>query len=192
MSAVAIVSVGVSGAVAIAAILVGVWQQRRLFEHERHLADRAAVQEVLSDAASSLHRAEYAIDDAGLKLIEWGAAMFENEERAAPFGRLRDQGRELDAVVGQLRIKLGPEHPATLRFDHADAAYLDAYRALDMIRMEDPAITGTYAEQEVAEFVAEQRRRFQQSRGNFKIAQEQFVALAHSAAGAQLPPTEAD
>lgn len=85
-------------------------------------------------------------------------------------------------MVGQVRIKLGPEHPATLRLDHADAAY----RALDMIRMEAPAITGTYAERQVAEFIREQRRRFQQNRGNFKIAQEQFVALAHSAAGAQL------
>jgi hypothetical protein len=187
VTAVSIVSVAVSGLVAVAAILVGVWQQRRLFEHERGIADRGAVRGILADAAAILHRAEYAIDGASLRFTEWGAAMFENDERAKPFATLRDTGTEFDAALAQVKIALGPEHEATLALQDADAAYLDAYRALDMIRMEDPAITGTYAEQEVTEFIGRERDRFSTGRDNFKVAQEQFFERAHSAAGARLP-----
>jgi hypothetical protein len=46
----------------------------------------------------------------------------------------------MDRVLGQLRIRLGPEHPATVAFGEADAAMLDVFRALGLIKVEDPAI----------------------------------------------------
>lgn len=188
MLAVAIVSVAVSGTVALAAILAQLWQQRKGFEHDRKLSDLDSVRGVMAEAAAVLHRMEYALDDANAALRGWGAEFFENEEREAPYRALASVGREADMHKGTLRILFGPEHPVALAFDASTAATLDGYRALWMIKMEPPAEQGTPERREVRQFVEEQRERLETARENFRIAQDEFVAVAHAAGGARLPP----
>lgn len=182
-SAIAVVA---SSFVAIAAIGTAFWQQERGFGHERKLADLESVRGVMSGAAAILHRIEYALDDANSTLMEWGAAMFDNEARAKPYYQLKEVGREADGVLGQLRIRFGPDHPATLAFGDADAAMLDVFRALGLIKMEDPDVKGSYDEGQVDQMLKEQRKRVTTGRENFGIAQEKFVQAAHAAAGAKL------
>lgn len=186
MDAGSVIAVAGAQIVALAAIGAGFWQQRKGFANERELADLESVRELMSEAAAVLHRVEYALDQAHSTLVEWGARFFEDEERAKPYRELEAVGREADGVLGQLRIRFGPEHPATLAFGDADAAMLDVFRALGLIKMEDPAISGTYAERQVAEMLEAQRERVARGRENFGIAQEQFVAAAHASAGAKL------
>lgn len=149
MLAVAIVSVAVSGTVAVAAIVAQLRQQRKSLEHDRKLSDLDSVRGVMAEAAAVLHQMEYALDDATATLRGWGAEFFENEEREAPYRALATVGREADLHKGTLRILFGPEHPVALAFDHATAATLDAYRALGMIKMEPPAEKGTPEQREV-------------------------------------------
>jgi hypothetical protein len=182
-----VIAVVASSVVALAAIGAAFWQQKRGFVYERKLSDLESVRGVMSEAAAVLHRVEYALDEANSTLIQWGARFFEDEERARPYDLLEEVGREVDGVLGQLRIRFGPEHPAAVAFGDAGAAMLDVFRALGLIKLEDPAIKGTYDEREVVGMVAQQRDRISTGRENFGIAQEQFVSAAHSAAGAKLP-----
>ncbi|HEU4737589.1 MAG TPA: hypothetical protein VFS54_00765 [Solirubrobacterales bacterium] len=188
MLAVAIVSVAVSGAVAVAAIVAQLWQQRKSLEHDRKLSDLDSVRGIMAEAAAVLHRMEYALDNATATLMGWGAGFFDNEEREAPYRALATVGREADMHKGTLRILFGPEHPVALAFDAATAATLDAYRALGMIKMEPPAEQGTPERREVRAWVEEQRERLETARQNFRVAQDEFVAAAHAAGGARLPP----
>lgn len=186
MDAGSVIAVAGAQIVALAAIGAGFWQQRKGFVHERKLADLESVRDLMSEAAAILHRVEYALDSANSTLTEWGAAFFEGEEREKPYRQLEEVGREMDGVLGQLRIRFGPGHPATVAFADADAAMLDVFRALGLVKVEDPAIKGSYEEREVVEMVAQQRDRVRTGRENFGIAQEQFVAEAYAAAGAKL------
>lgn len=192
MEAVAIISVVLTSLTAMAAIGAGLWQQRQGFHHERGVVDRGAVRELLARAAATLHQAEYAVDEAVAALVAYGAGMFDDDhpERLAPYTKVEAVGVEFDKVLAEVRILLGPDHPATQSLEDADAAFLDAFRAMKMIRLEDPAIKGTYAEREVAAMVAGERDRARAGRENFKVAQEQFVRRAHAAAGAALPVVE--
>jgi hypothetical protein len=192
MLAVTIISVTLSSIIALASIAASVWRDRQRQIHERGIADRASVGDLLSRTAAVLHKAEYAIDDALSSLLAYGAAMFDTDHpnRMAPYDKLEEVGQEFDEVLGQVRIRLGPEHPATKSLEEADVAFLDSFRAMGMIHMEDPAIKGTYAEQEVRDFVRRERDRANRGRDNFKIAQEQFVVRAHAAAGVHLPVSE--
>lgn len=191
MLAITIVSVALSSIVALAAIGAQVWQEQKRRDHERGIADRASVQDVLSKTVAVLHRAEYAIDDAHLALLQWGAKMFDNEhpDRAAPFSTLEGVGREYDAVLGEVSIRLGPTHPATRSLVLANHAFLDGFRALAAIRREDPDVEGSYAEAEVVEAVASERDRLKQARHDFRSAQAEFIDRAYNAAGAKLPPS---
>jgi hypothetical protein len=192
VEAVAIISVVLTSLTAIAAIGANLWQQRQGFRHERGVVDRTAVRELLSRAAATLHQAEYAVDEAVAELVAYGASMFDDAhpERLAPYTKVEAVGVEFDKVLAEVRILLGPDHPATQSLEDADAAFLEAFRAMKMIRLEDPAIKGTYAEREVAAMVAIERDRARTGRENFKTAQEKFVRRAHAAAGAALPISE--
>ena len=183
----ATVSIIASSAVAIAAIINAGYQQSRGRAHGRELSDLEAVRSALAEAAAVLHRSEYALDDALSTLRSWGAAFFKDEERAKPYVRLEEIGREADQLKGRLRILFGPAHPVALLFDDANAAMLDAFRALGMIKVEPPAERGTPEQGEIREWAAEQRKRVETARENFGIALEQFIAAAHAAAGAKLP-----
>ena len=141
----------------------------------------------MAEASAALHRTEYALDDALSTLRAWGAAFFEDRQREGPYQALEDVGREGDLLKGTLRILFGPEHPVALAFDHANAAALDAFRALGLIKMEPPAERGTPERGEIREWADGQRERVETARENFRIAQEEFVAAAHAAGGARLP-----
>jgi hypothetical protein len=181
------VSVISSGVVALAAIANAGYQQNRGRAHDRELSDLEAVRSALAEAAAVLHRSEYALDDALSTLRAWGAAFFEDEERAKPYFRLEEIGREADLLKGRLRILFGPTHPVALRFDDANTAMLDAFRALGMIKVEPPAERGTPEREEIRGWAKEQRERMETAHKNFGIAQGQFIEAAHVAAGARLP-----
>jgi len=183
----ATVAVITSTAMGLSGLVVGYLGQRQGRAHERELSDLEAVRSALAEAASVLHRSEYALDDALSTLQSWNAAFFEKEERAKPYFRLEEIGREADLLKGRVRILFGPAHPVALRFDDANAAILDAFRALGMIRMEPPAERGTPERGEIREWTNQQRERIETAHENFRFAQEQFIEAAHVAAGARLP-----
>ena len=189
MDTVAIVSVVSSAAVAIATTGAAIWQQGRRFRHDRALADRAAGRELLSRAAAILHRAEYAIDAAVAALTSFGAGMFDDDhpERAEPYRKIEEVGRELDQVRAEVSIFLGPDHPATEALKQADVHLLDGFRALGMVRNDGRADPGTAAAREVADFLGKKRRRASEARDGFKLAQAHFIRSAHAAVGADLP-----
>lgn len=168
------------------AIVATSWQQRRGFVHEREQADRPGVRGLLSEAVGLLHRLEYALDDANVTLIQWGGAFFEDEERATSYRELEAAGRETDALRGQLEVLLGSDHPATRAFREAATAMLDAFRALGLIRMEEPTTREERADPYMAELVDEQRKRVGAARESFGTAKERFLRAAHAAAGATL------
>jgi hypothetical protein len=192
VEAVAIISVVSSSGVAAAAIWSGIWRQGRSFRHERELADRAAGRELLARTVAVLHRAEYAIDDAVAALTRYGAGMFDDdhEDRAAPYFKVEEVGRELDQVRGEVAIFMGPKHQATEALEQVGANFLDAYRAMGMIRLEGSADPGTAAAREAADFVGSQRRRASDARDGFKLSQAHFIRAAHAAVGAVLPGGE--
>jgi hypothetical protein len=187
MLAVTIVSVALSSLIALAAIAAGVWEHRKGREHERGIADRESVRDTLAETAAILHRAEYAIDDLHVTLLQHGSTMFDpaHPERVKCKDDLEETGRELDLAVGRLRILLGPKSSVTAALEEADAALLDAFRALGLIRLEDPEGEGRRA-QRIESVNDEQRERIERDRDDFKAAQARFVERAHAVAGADL------
>ncbi|HKI86227.1 MAG TPA: hypothetical protein VKA53_05745 [Thermoanaerobaculia bacterium] len=181
------VAVVATSAVALATIGSQFLQQRRGHKHDRELSDLASVRGDMAEAAAVLHRMEYALDDALRSLRAWGVAFFEDEEREAPYKTLERVGREADVLRGRLRILFGPDHAVALAFDEANTAMLDAFRALWMVKMEPPAEQGTLERRESAQWVRDQGVKVVAARERFGLAQEQFTAAAHSAAGAWLP-----
>jgi hypothetical protein len=187
MLAVTIVSVALSSLIALAAIASGVWEHREGRKHERGIADRESVRDTLAETAAILHRAEYAIDDLHVTLLQHGSMMFDpaHPERVKCKDDLEETGRELDLAVGRLRIHLGPKSNVTAALEEADAALLDAFRALGLIRLEDPEGEGRRA-QRIETVNDEQRERIERDRDDFKAAQARFVERAHAVAGADL------
>lgn len=191
MLAVTIVSVALSSLIALAAIGAGVWEHRQARKHERAIADRGSVRDTLAETAAILHRAEYAIDSLQVTLMQHGSAMFDpaHPERTQCQDDLRAAGRELDLAVGRLRIQLGPKSSVTVALEEADAALLDGFRALGLIRLEDPE----GQEPRTARIEVGNERltdRIGKARDDFKAAQARFVERAHAAAGADLPDEE--
>jgi hypothetical protein len=156
------------------------------------MADRDAVRDALSETAAVMHRAEYAIDAVSAALLGFGSTMFDPDhpERARPQSELEAVGRELDQALGRLRILLGPRSNVTLAAEDANTALLDGFRAVGLIRLEDPDGEGRRANR-IADRNDELVDRVQQARENFKIAEEQFVERAHAAVGADLPDDHA-
>lgn len=191
MLAVAIVSVVVSALVAIAAIGAAVWQQRQGFGHEREMADRASVRDSLAEAAAILNRAEYAIGEVNVAVIQHGSTIFDPEhpDRLEPLNRLRDAGKELDQAVGLLRVQLGPRSSATTALAEADAALLLAFRSANRLRYLGPDPKGAQVAR-IEDRNDQDTQLVDQGRENFKAAVERFVERAHAAAGAKLPADE--
>jgi hypothetical protein len=136
-----------------------------------------------------LHDAEYAIDDAVAALTSFGHGMFSEDhpERAKPYFEVEKVGRGFDQVRDEVRIFLGPDHPATQSLEQANAHFLEVFRAMKAIRHEGQAESGTPAAAEVAGFIRQQRERASTARDGFKVAQAHFVGRAHAAVGADLP-----
>ena len=189
VTAVSIVSVVVSGIVAVAAILVGVWQQRRAFAHEMRLADRAAVRGALVEAATTLQKSRTALTYAR-GVLEEGV-----DELGSPHGAKRiqacvDNWDPLAANLSKVGVGLGPEHPAAQAMNEATTSYVVACQALRRLRRPGPAIVTPEQDQERDQEISELRERFEQKSVTFREASERFILNAHAAAGAQLPAAD--
>lgn len=179
-----------SSSVAALAIVANLVQHRGRVKHERELHDLDNVRDVLDDGAELLHRIAYVLDDVRLGLIQYGAGFFKEEKRVATFNELKQLGREADALLARLAVRLGEDHEVVKAFEGADEVVLAIYRALDMIRFEsDPAPDDPYAKQQVRKIIDAERDKITASRETFDTHRDDFMKAASRTAGARLPST---
>lgn len=124
------VAIIVPGIVALAAIAATWHQHRRMIGHQRELADLTNVRDVLDEAATELHNTAYLLDDVRSYLVQHnGVSFFKTEQGTTTYQALGDRGRDLDALVERLSVRLGPQQSAVVAFRAADAAVLEIWRA---------------------------------------------------------------
>jgi len=145
---VAIISVASSAAVALGAIGANLWQQRRSFDHDREMADRASARSSLVDTMAVLHRVGYAVDEVSQAVRGHADTIADPEfpERLEPVQHLEEVGRELDRTIGLIQVQLGPGSSATKSLEEAGKAALTIFRKTKMIRFptrnRDVAVVG--------------------------------------------------
>jgi hypothetical protein len=187
MDAVAVAAIS-SGAVALATIGAGELRHSRSLREARRLSDLENVRTVLDEAAATLHETEYALDDAQAGLQQWGLGFFEDEQREKPYRALRRTGKALDRLLERLKIRFGHEHEVVKTFEAANEAALQIYRALGVIRREDPPAPGDrLAREEVRAFLKIQREKIAAARQEFDRKRMEFIEAAVRVAGAELP-----
>jgi hypothetical protein len=152
--------------VALAAIGVGAWRQKRGFSHEREVRDIDHVRGLLDDAAIALHGASYARDD----VMRAGPAVAVKTEGVA--AKIAATGTTLDELAGRLAVRFGPNADATTKFREA----ADALRAIE-IAIHIPGFVDE----------ADQFQRFEAASGRFNDARAAFLAAAAKTAGVKLP-----
>jgi hypothetical protein len=173
--------------VAICAIGAGWWQNRDSLGNQRRLADLAHVRGLLDDAAIALHGAAYILDEVRSQVTQHTPAFFKSEKGTEVFVDLGRCGRDLDALLERLRVRLGSEHQAVLCFTRAAGALLDIYRACGLARHEPDPNGSPAAAHAIDKFHAETRERLLNQRERFDEARVAFIAAAHAIAGVQLP-----
>lgn len=177
-----------SSTVAALAIIANLFQHRGRVKHERELHDLDNVRDVLDGAAELLHGIAYVLDDVRLGLTQYGAGFFKDEKRVATFNELKRCGREADALLARLAVRLREDHEVVKAFRGADEAVLAIYRALDMIRFEaDPGPDDPYAKEQVRRIVDEEREKIVAGRETFDKCRDDFMKAAPRTAGAKLP-----
>jgi hypothetical protein len=107
--------------VGIGGLTFGWAQSRQRLAQDRTLVDLAAVRCVLEDGAVHLHRVAYALDLVKLDL---------RSNAESVYAKLTELGERYDELVERMKIRLGAEHEVTRKFMGANAALLDAYRAI--------------------------------------------------------------
>jgi hypothetical protein len=173
-----------SGMVGLAAIIAGELRHRRSLRHAQRLADVENARALLDDAATALHEVEYALDDARSNFVQHGQAMFEDEVLSKPYRALRRAGKNFDRLLERLKVRLGPGHDAVAAFEAANAAVLEIYRVLGLVRVEPKAIPGDeLSQQAVSAFMNRQRARMAAERETFDAKRVEFIMAAYSAAG---------
>jgi hypothetical protein len=187
-----------ANSVAIVAIVYGYNQHRASLDQHRKLADLSAVRDLIDETAAHLHVVATALDSVRLRLTTMGMGFFGNKEGdECPEGiqRLRElggAGDELDLLRARLAVRLGEGHVAVVKLTEVDDAVLAIWRALDGIRFNvDRHADPGFGQRWVANYCEEQEAEIAQQRAVFDAARKAFVTAAHSAAGAQLPPTTA-
>lgn len=181
------VAIVVSGAVAVAAIIATWHQHSRGLGHERKLADLASVRDLLDEAAVALHRVTYVLDDVRSSLTQYGGVrFFKTDDGTTTYEQLGEHGRELDALLERLSVRLGPEHEAVSAFKAADEAVLQVWRAAGLLRLEPESDGDEAASRQIERLNNEKRDAIEGDRGAFDAARERFVAAAHGAAGSRL------
>jgi hypothetical protein len=97
---------------------------RTQLEHDRQVADLNAVREIVEEGAILLHRVAYELDPVKQNL-ESNA-----KDAVVALGPL---GRDSDALVERMKVRLGPDHDVARAFEHAIGAMLDAFRAVQRV-----------------------------------------------------------
>jgi hypothetical protein len=103
----------------------------------------------------------------------------------APEEQLGEYGRELDALLERLAVRLGPEHDAVRAFKAADEAVLRIWRAAGLLRLEPESDGDEAAERQIQRLSRERRTRSKKTAPR-STPRECFVAAAHAAAGSRL------
>jgi hypothetical protein len=183
----ATVSVVASSMVAIVAIGATWLQHRASLKHERTVVDLDNVRGVLDDAAISLHQIAYLLDSLRSKMVQHKpVSFFHGDEGAELYRRLEEHGEALDALLERLSVRLGREHEVVRALYAADGALLKIYRAVGLLRLEDPADGSEAARIQVEQFEREQEEKFGLNRERFDQAREWFVQAAQRLAGTRL------
>jgi hypothetical protein len=181
------IAIIVSGTVALAAI-VATWHQHvRSLGHERTLADLANVRDILDEAAVALHETAYLLDDLLSYLTQHGGvSFFKTEDGTAIYKALGGRGRELDALLERLSVRLGSDHHVVSAFNAADAATLGIWRAAGLLRDEPEADGNPAAANQIRKLNDQKRGEIEAFREQFDTARKAFVSAAHTAAGSRL------
>lgn len=153
----------------------------------RQLSDLQSVRAILDEAASALHRVEYALNDLRSLLAKFGRSFADAEERAGSYAQLTKSGRELDHLLERLKIRLGAEHPAVAAFEVVDQAVLEIHRTLAQIRSESEAHSTRGRMQEAGRRYDERRDKVAAERETFDAMRDEFIATAQHTAGVDLP-----
>jgi hypothetical protein len=181
------IAIIVSGAVALAAIAATWHQHFRALGHERELADLDNVRDILDEAAVALHETAYLLDDVRSFLTQHGGvSFFKTEDGTATCKALGVRGRELDALLERLSVRLGVDHQVVAAFKAADAATLGIWRAAGLLRLEPEADGSTSAANQIRKLNNDKRHETEGCRQAFDAAREAFVSAAHTAAGSRL------
>lgn len=185
-----------ANAVAIVAIYFAYKQHRASLDQQRRLTDLASVRDLIDETATHLHVVATELDQIRLRLTTRGQGFFESKEgteHAEGSERLRELSRvgdELDVLRERLAVRLGEQHPAVVKITDVDEAVLAIWRALDGIRFNvDRDADPGHGQAWVRNYFDEQHVKITQQREVFDAARKAFVTAAHSAAGAELPPT---
>jgi hypothetical protein len=187
----AVVSIIASSAVAIVALGANVWQHVRGLAHDRDmtklrlsqdrtLADLAAVRDVIERGAVHLHLVAYALDRSKQDL---------EGNAGRTYSELDKLGREYDELVERLKVRLGPDHDAVREFVDANAATLDAYRAIErVVKLHLPHIEqGGSGANQARTLLDNDRARLTDARERFDSHRTAFIEAAARTAGAKLP-----
>ena len=172
--------------VAICAVVAGLRQSHDTLRTQRRLADLGHVRGLLDDAAVTLHRTAYVLDEVRSQVTQHTPGFFTSEKGAEVFADLERCGRDFEVLLERLRIRFGDEHAVVASSGEADEAVLDIYRAAGLVRLEDPSDGSPAAEHEIARFYKQTRERLVTQRERFDEARHKFVEAAHAVAGAEL------
>lgn len=108
------------------------------------------------------------------------------DEGTDVYKKLGAQGRELDALLERLAIRLGREHPAVAAFKDADDAVLAISRAAGLLRLGPEADGHEAAARQIHRLNDEKRTEVERRRETFDSARERFLDAAQQAAGSHL------
>jgi hypothetical protein len=111
------VAIIVPGVVAVAAIAATWHQHLRGLGHERQLVDLDNVRDILDEAAVALHVAAYALDNVRGYLDQYGGVrFFKTDDGSDTYKLLGSHGKELDALVERLSVRLGRDCDVVVAF----------------------------------------------------------------------------
>ena len=183
------IAIAAPNAVAALAIWVSWKSQGRELRHARQLTDLESVRTVLDDAAVALHRAAYALDEVRSNLTQYGPhGFFKTEDRAKPYADLIRIGRDLDVLLERLKIRFERGGEIVTAFETATEATLAVTRALNLVKLEEPAeADDQFAREQVHDFLREKQTEIEQRRKDFDAQRAKFIDAAQHTGGADLP-----
>lgn len=181
------ISVLASSTVAIAAIGATWLQHRASLKNQRSLADLDNVRGVLDDCAAALHQIAYSLDDLRTQITQHKpVTFFDTEQGTDLYRQIEGDGKNLDAHLESLAVRLGREHEVSKALSATDGALLKIYRAIGLLRLEDVGDGSEYSRAQVREFELEQVEVIAINRERFDQAREWFISAAQRLAGARL------
>lgn len=106
-------------------------RQRREFSHQRAMADREGLRELLDTATVALHTASYAQADARSAIMIHGKHLNEGAPKIG--GQMSTAGEPLDALRERIFVRLGRDHPVAISFRETTESFLQLYRPVMLL-----------------------------------------------------------